>query len=194
MSDQGQVGYDITTSVIGEAKSAKSKGRKYKWHKQLQPLAKSMQVSKTKTQSLQSVGPREPLIQCCLFSTYQSPRNTKLLGYKLLQFIANSSYGDVYKSSKKSVGELSASKAMAKCRKTAQMVAHLHDCSILHSMHRDSKPSNILVKRQPPASGQPLAADQAPEQPMTPQMVTVYYRANAASAVGKREHLPSAKF
>ena len=103
MSDQGQVGYDIITSVIGEAKSAKSKGRKYKWHKQFQPLAKSMQVSKTKTQSLQSAGPREPLIQCCLFSTYQSPRNTKLLGYKLLQFIANSSYSDVYKSSKKSV-------------------------------------------------------------------------------------------
>ena len=66
-------------------------------------------------------------------------------------------------------------------------------------MHRDSKPSNILVKRQPLAAGQPVVValsdfglarpfdlDQAPEQPMTPKMVTVYYRANAASAVGER--------
>ena len=60
-------------------------------------------------------------------------------------------------------------------------------------LHRDIKPPNILVKRQPLAVGQPLVValsdfgssreilplglDQAPEQPMTPKMVTVYYRA-----------------
>ena len=63
----------------------------------------------------------------------------------------------------------------------------MHDSRILH---RDIKPSNILVKRQPLAVGQPVVvvlsdfglarqfdADQALEQPMTPNMVTVYYRA-----------------
>ena len=65
---------------------------------------------------------------------------------------------------------------------------------------------NILVKRQPLAVGQPLVValsdfgpsreklplglDQAPEQPMTPGMVTVYYRAPEI-LMGQTYALPS---
>ena len=75
-------------------------------------------------------------------------------------------------------------------KQLSSVVAYLHDWSILH---RDIKPPNILVKHQPLVVGQPLVValsgfgssrailpvglDQAPEQPMTPKMVTVYYRA-----------------
>lgn len=180
-------------------------------------------------------------------------KTQRLVGYKVLELIANGSYGDVYKATKKSTGELFAIKVMTKCRKTAKMtteqqrelslmkalsrkhehvvnllgwretcfdvqlimplydqtlrqyirghsvplhagkiilqqlssaVAFLHDCSILH---RDIKPPNILVKHQPLAvvlsdfgcsrEILPVGLEQAPEQPMTPKMVTLYYRA-----------------
>ena len=45
----------------------------------------------------------------------------RLAGYKVLEFIANGTYGDVYKASKKSTGELFALKVMTKSKKTAQM-------------------------------------------------------------------------
>ena len=45
----------------------------------------------------------------------------RLAGYTVLEFIANGSYGDVYKASKKSIGELFAVKVMTKSRKTAKM-------------------------------------------------------------------------
>ena len=41
----------------------------------------------------------------------------------MLEFIANGSYGDVYKASKKSTGELFAVKVMTKCRKTDKAAA-----------------------------------------------------------------------
>ena len=88
-------------------------------------------------------------------------------------------------------------------KQLSSAVAYLHDCSILH---RDIKPPHILVKRQPLAVGQPLVValsdvgasreisplglGQAPEQPMAPHMVTVYYRAPEI-LMGHTHALPS---
>ena len=85
---------------------------------------------------------------------------------------------------------LYAGSTIAKQLSSVVAVVYLHDCSILH---RDIKPPNILVKHQPLAVGQLLVValsdfgsskeilsvglDQAPEQPMTPKMVTVSYKA-----------------
>ena len=85
-------------------------------------------------------------------------------------------------------------------KQLSSVVASLHDWSILH---RDIKPPNILVKHQPLeplvvalsdfASSReilPFGLDQAPEQPMTPKMVTVYYRAPEI-LMGQTYALPS---
>ena len=76
-------------------------------------------------------------------------------------------------------------------------VAYLHDCSI---MHRDIKPLNILMKRQPLAvvlsdfgSAReilPIGSEQVPEQPVTPRMVTLWYRAPEIR-MGQTYALPS---
>ena len=74
-----------------------------------------------------------------------------------------------------------------KLNKVALLPAELrggHDCSI---MHRDVQHPNSLAKRQPlvvvlsyfgaPREILPLGLEQVPEQPLTPGLVTLWYRA-----------------
>ena len=280
MCDQEQVDHSSIISAIGEVKSAVghdessvivSTGKEQREEAQVAHAASVVGEEQASEQDNDSVTAecgtltltrRTPLRSAHTLNTLpcvttcKSPRIGKLAGYKVIQFIGKGSYGDVYRASKQSTGEVFAIKVMAKCRMTAQktieqqrelsimrslagrhdhvvrllgwretsfdvqlfmplyeqslrqyirgrsvpvpvgstivrqvssVVAFLHDCKILH---RDIKPSNILVKRQPLAAGQPVVvvlsdfglarhfdAGQTLEQPMTPKMVTVFYRA-----------------
>ena len=260
VSDQGQVDHGSIISAVGEAKSAvgqdesSATGKEQREEGQVAHAASAVGEEHASEHDKDSVIAECGTLPSVLPAEPTALKTQRLAGYTVLEYIAHGSFGDVYKASKKSTGELFAIKVMAKCRKTAKVtteqqrelsfmrglsrkhdhvvsllgwretcfnvlllmplydqtlrqyiqgrrvplyagstivkqlssaVAYLHDCSILH---RDIKPPNILVKRQPLAVGQPLVValsdfgssreilpqvplglGQAPEQPMTPK-------------------------
>ena len=64
-------------------------------------------------------------------------KTQRLVGYTVLEFIAKGGYGNVYKASNKSKGELFAIKVMTKSRKTAKMTTEQQrELSIMRKLVR----------------------------------------------------------
>ena len=133
VSDQGQVDHGSIISAVGEAKSAvgqdesSATGKEQREEGQVAHAASavgeehasehdkdSVIAERGTSHSLPSVLPAEPMALMTL-------KTQRLAGYMVLEFIASGSFGDVYKASKKSTGELFAVKVMTKCRKTAKL-------------------------------------------------------------------------
>ena len=130
VSDQGQVDHGSIISAVGEAKSAvgqdesSATGKEQREEGQVAHAASAVGEEHASEQDKDSV-----IAECGTHHTLPSVlpaepttlKTQRLVGYTVLEFIANGSYGDVYKASKKSTGELFAVKVMTKCRKTAKM-------------------------------------------------------------------------
>ena len=111
VSDQAQVDHDSIISVVGEAKSAVGQDESSATGKEQR---EDGQVAHT----VSAVGEEHASVQDSDLVTLKTQR---LVGYTVHEFIANGTYGAVYKASNKSIGKLFAIKVMTKSKKTAKM-------------------------------------------------------------------------
>ena len=111
VSDQAQVDHDSIISVVGEAKSAVGQDESSATGKEQR---EDGQVAHT----VSAVGEEHASVQDSDLVTLKTQR---LVEYTVHEFIANGSYGAVYKASDKSTGRLFAIKVMTKSKKTAKM-------------------------------------------------------------------------
>ena len=130
VSDQGQVDHGSIISAVGEAKSAvgqdesSATGKEQREEGQVAHAASAVGEEHASEQDKDSV-----IAECGTHHTLPSVLPTepttlntqRLVGYIVLQFIANDTYGDVYKASKKSDGELFAIKVVTTSKKTATL-------------------------------------------------------------------------
>ena len=146
VSDQGQVDHGIIISAVGEAKSAVGQDESSATGKEQREEGQVAHAASAVGEEHASEHDKDSVIAECgtphalpsvLSAEPTTLKTQRLAGYTVLEFIANGSFGDVYKASKKSTGELFAVKVMTKCRKTAKLTTEQQrELSLMRGLSR----------------------------------------------------------
>ena len=146
VSDQGQVDHGSIISAVGEAKSAVGQDESSATGKEQREEGQVAHAASAVGEEHASEHDKDSVIAECgtphalpsvLSAEPTTLKTQRLAGYTVLEFIANGSFGDVYKASKKSTGELFAVKVMTQCRNTAKMTTEQQrELSLMRELSR----------------------------------------------------------
>ena len=144
--NQGQVDHGSIISAVGEAKSAVGQDESSATGKEQREAGQVAHAASAVGEEHASEHDKDSVIAECgtphalpsvLSAEPTTLKTQTLAGFTVLEFIASGSFGDVYKASKKSTGELFAVKVMTKCRKTAKMTTEQQrELSLMRGLSR----------------------------------------------------------